>query len=269
MFYPTLIVVLLVGLNELYKELMVELTTTNTQKTQTKQYQDSSVDKFKVGDKEYKRTFIKSKQILEHNIYINHRYSFYANCPLSYTKNHKDQLDLQPDLSVCNEFAHRKNKKAFTLDWEHVMPASLYGQTLDCWTTAKTLAKNSRTYCAKMNPQYRAYESDLINLVPSIAEINRDRKNYKFSEIKDDENLYGDIDFEIDFKNKSVEPANYVKGDIARIAFYMKDRYGININNNDYEMFKRWDKLDPVSEWEREKNKYVLEIQGENNHYVR
>lgn len=225
---------------------------------------NQTLSKFKDNGKLYKRGFSRSKLILEHTIYINHRYAFYSNCKLSYLEN-----DLQPNLKYCKSFSHRKNKKAKGLDWEHVQPASRFGQTRECWKIAKKKNKSSRIYCAKHDPYYKLYETDLHNLVPSIAEINRDRSNFRFSEIRGHNRIFGKIDFSIDFKNKKVEPRNSIKGDIARISLYMNDEYNLNFSEIELSMYNKWSNLDPISSWERKKNEMVYKIQGNRNNFIK
>jgi endonuclease I len=67
-------------------------------------------------------------------------------------------------------------------------------------------------------PEFKQAHNDLMNLVPSIGEINGDRSNYKFSMIGSEERQYGACDFEI-YKNKKtnisvVEPSKNSRGDI-------------------------------------------------------
>ena len=59
-----------------------------------------------------------------------------------------------------------------------------------------------------------------------------------------------------------------IKGDIARIYFYMSDRYNINLSKQQRKMMEVWNKLDPIDEWEKLKNKRVLKLQGNGNKYI-
>jgi deoxyribonuclease-1 len=226
-------------------------------------HNNNNISKFKVNNKEYKRTFQRSKIILEHTIYINHLYSFYSNCKLTYINN-----DLQPNLKNCNKFTHRKNKKANGLDWEHVQPASRLGKQRNCWNLAKKKHKSPRVYCAKVDLLYREYETDLHNLVPSVAEINRDRSDFKFANIYGNNNIYGNIDFSINFKTRRIEPRNSIKGDVARISLYMNDKYKLGFSNSEINMYNKWSILDPISSWEKLKNDMVFNIQGNRNKFI-
>ena len=107
------------------------------------------------------------------------------------------------------------------------------------------------------------------NLVPSIGEVNGDRSNFKYGMIEGESRRYGACDFEIDFKAKRAEPAPTIRGDIARIYFYMRDRYQLNISRQQTQLFEAWSKDDPVDEWERIKNQKGMTIQGNANPYIK
>ncbi|WP_419901146.1 endonuclease [Kiloniella sp.] len=80
--------------------------------------------------------------------------------------------------------------------------------------------------------------------------------------------LYGRPDFEVNFKARKVEPRAEVRGDIARIYFYMADRYGLRLSKQDRQLFNAWSKSDPVSVWEREKARQIMILQGNINRFV-
>ena len=92
-----------------------------------------------------------------------------------------------------------------------------------------------------------------MNLVPAIGEINGNRSNYSFAMLEGEPRIYGACDFEVDFKARKVEPTPEVRGDIARIYWYMRDTYGLKISDKQQRLFEVWSKLDPVSEWETER----------------
>ena len=48
----------------------------------------------------------------------------------------------------------------------------------------------------------------------------------------------------------------------------MSDKYNINLSPQEHKMFEVWNKLDPVDEWERIKNKRVNKLQGNRNKYI-
>ena len=53
---------------------------------------------------------------------------------------------------------------------------------------------------------------------------------------------------------------NDIKGDIARAYLYMSKTYNINLSDQEKKLMEAWDRLDPISEWEIEKNKRIEKI---------
>jgi len=66
-------------------------------------------------------------------------------------------------------------------------------------------------------------QADLYNLQPVIGEVNGLRSNYQIGEIDGEVREFGKCDVEI--KNKKVEPAPKIRGDIARTYLYMEYAY--------------------------------------------
>jgi len=48
-----------------------------------------------------------------------------------------------------------------------------------------------------------------------------------------------------------------IRGDIARVAFYMRDTYGVTYSKRQASLFNEWDKQDAVSEDEVLLNKIL------------
>lgn len=96
-------------------------------------------------------------------------------------------------------------------------------------------------------------EADLHNLAPAIGEINGNRSNYSFAMLEGEPRVYGACDFEVGFKGRKAEPRAEIRGNIARIYWYMHDTYGLRISGKQQRLFEVWDKLGPVDEWEVER----------------
>ena len=200
-------------------------------------------------------TFASSKRQLS-VIYQNHPETFYCGCSIDYTN-----AKASPDLDSCFYKARKQVKRANRIEWEHVVPASILGGNLACWT------QGGRKACKK-DPVFSEMESDMHNLVPSIGEVNGDRSNRRFGYVANEPRAYGACDFEIDFGTDLVEPREEVRGDIARIWKYAQARYSVVLSSEENKMFDTWDRLDPVSRWECEKDKIVLRLQGNSNPFV-
>ena len=155
------------------------------------------------------------------------------------------------------------------------MPAHAFGQSFREWREGdpKCISSKGKSFkgrrCAeKMNHPYRYMQADMHNLVPAIGEVNGLRSNYSFTMIPGEERRFGSCDMEI--KNRKAEPPEKVRGDIARTYFYMDDAYpnrGI-ISKKNQKLFEAWNKLDPVDQWECERERHIRQIQGNENIFV-
>lgn len=210
------------------------------------------------------KSFSQAKRLLG-KLYKDHRQTFYCGC--SY--NNKKRIE----LNSCDYIPRKNKKRAKRLEWEHVVPAHQFGNSRRCWRENLCTKKNGKKYkgrrcCTKIDPVFKNMASDLHNLVPSIGEVNGDRSNFKYGMIVGEKRSYGACDIEIDFKARIVEPRPEVRGDIARIYFYMNKKYGLPLSKKQMKLFKVWNRSDPVDAWERKKNKLVMEIQGNVNEFV-
>ena len=201
-------------------------------------------------------SFSKSKRILA-EIYAEQPVSFYCGC--DYKKKGKKLI---PDLDSCGYDPRKNAKRAKRIEWEHVMPAWAFGHQLQCWQDG------GRKNCRK-SPNFKQMEADMHNLVPAVGEVNGDRSNYRFGMLEGENRAYGSCDVEIDFKARKAEPAPYLRGDIARTYFYMRDMYGVRLSKQQRRLFEAWAKQDPVDDWERKRNALIEERQGNRNPYVK
>ncbi len=141
------------------------------------------------------------------------------------------------------------------------MPAHNFGQHLKCWK------EGGRKACGK-DSTFKTMEADMHNLVPAIGEVNGDRSNYRYGANKPTIGMYGQCEVEVDFKAKRAYVKDDIKGDIARIYFYMSDKYNVNLSKQERQMMEAWSKQDPISEWEILKNERVRKLQGNGNPYI-
>lgn len=108
-------------------------------------------------------------------------------------------------------------------------------------------------------------QADLYNLQPAIGEVNGLRSNYQIGEIDGEVREFGKCDIEI--KNKKVEPASKIRGDIARTYLYMEQTYPqyVKFNQSIKKLIIKWDQDDPVDEWECKRANLISYIQGNTN----
>ncbi|GBC64129.1 endonuclease I [Desulfonema ishimotonii] len=223
------------------------------------------------GNVQYE-SFTKVKDLLLKKVYSDHRYTFYCGC--KFDKNKK---------VACKT---GKGKRATAIEWEHIVPASRFGQTFSSWKTYRSwgckvpavIRKILPIKCSKLSgrqnarrvsAEYRRMESDMYNLVPAIGYVNQKRSNYPYTVIPGEKRDFGRCDFEVE--NKTVEPMPGVRGNIARTYFYMNDAYpGRNIISPDEKkLFLKWAEDDPVDEWECKRGRRIERLQGNVNPFVK
>lgn len=203
-------------------------------------------------------SFSQSKLVLAQKIYKDHRLGFYSGC-----KFYAQQKLLVPDWKSCGYQARKNPERAKRIEWEHVVPAWVFGHQLQCWQ------QGGRANCRDNSAQFRQMEADMHNLVPAIGELNGDRSNFPYAMITGEPRTYGaKVNMEVDFKTRTAEPPDNVYGDIARINFYMRDRYKLNLSNQQLQLFTAWNNLDPVDTWEQQRNELIRQAQGNDNPYV-
>jgi len=104
--------------------------------------------------------------------------------------------------------------------------------------------------------------SDLHNLKPADAGENSSRGNKYYDNIT---------------TSSTYEPRDEVKGDVARILFYMMTMYSVldlvNTAPSVYEMallnvLLQWHELDPVDDFERNRNEVIYSYQKNRNPYI-
>ena len=179
------------------------------------------------------------------------------------------------EFSSCGYNPKKDNKRANRIEWEHVVPAYVFGIFFSEWTVGhpKCVKKNGKKYkgrrCAsKVNREFKRMEADMFNLFPAIGEVNGLRSNYPMTIIEGEERQFGKCDVEI--KRGKVEPRDEVRGEIARTYMYMDSVYpgkGI-ISNQNRSMFEEWNRSDPADEWECERARRIEKIQGNRNEIV-
>lgn len=212
-------------------------------------------------------SFSKSKKVLLKQIYFDNRNTFYCNNPYEIKLvSGKEKTLITEDSYIYkarNPFykSGKVNIRAKRVEWEHIMPAHNFGRHLQCW-------KNGGRKACKKDFIFKMMESDMHNLVPSIGELNANRSNYKYAAGKAKSFQYGNCNFEINFKEKRVLVSEEIKGDIARIYLYMSEKYKIRLSKKERKMMNYWNKIDPVSKWERIKNKRVEKLQGNLNSFI-
>jgi len=213
-------------------------------------------------------SFSKSKKILLKKIYLDNQITFYCSNPYKIVTVKGKQKALV--VNDRNYYTPRRqfyksgkvNIRAKRVEWEHVMPAHNFGKQLSCWKVG------GRKACRK-DKTFKTMEADMHNLVPAIGEVNGNRSNFRYGANKPNIGQYGQCNVQVDFRAKRAYVKDDIKGDIARIYFYMSDKYNVRLSKQERIMMQSWNNVDPVSQWEITKNKRVKKWQGNENLYIK
>lgn len=159
-------------------------------------------------------------------------------------------------LYCGTRFGSRKGRK---INVEHVFPMSWATRALQCGT---------RKRCRRKSPQFNRLEADLHNLYPSMTAINDARGSMRFGRLPGEIRHFGGCDFEVDERQRIVEPRKSVRGEIARAMFYMRDEYELTLYRKFGELLIRWHRQDPPNRLEIRRNDLIEKLQGTRNKYV-
>jgi len=198
-----------------------------------------------------------SAKTIASRIYAPEKQEFYCGCVIRWQGGKGI-----PDLKGCGYQIRKNGPRANRIEWEHVMPAQQFGSPLACWK------EGGRERCGKVDALFKQMEADLFNLKPAIGEVNGDRAHYRFSLLPTQAPQYGTCQVKVDFKSRLVEPRAEIRGDIARIHFYMADKYQIPLAKAQQQLFMAWHRQDPVDETERKLQQRIAQQMGHANDFV-
>ncbi|QCT95470.1 deoxyribonuclease I (plasmid) [Stutzerimonas degradans] len=165
-------------------------------------------------------------------------------------------------LDSCGYQIRALPERASRIEYEHIAPAWTLGHQRQCWQ------KGGRENCAATDPIFRAMEADAHNLTIVVGEVNADRAHYNFVPLSSTPYQYGSCRTRVDFKRRAAEPRDEAKGFVARVQFYMHDWYGLDMSRQQQQIFSAWDRMYPVSAWERERDMRIAKVMGHHNPYV-
>lgn len=200
--------------------------------------------------------FSEAKRLAQ-RIYSDENQTFYCGCPLRWQGGKGI-----PDLKACGYQVRKNGPRAQRIEWEHVVPAHQFGRELSCWQ------QGGREQCGRDDAEFKRMEADLFNLKPAIGEVNGDRANFAFAELPGVRTQHGACPIRIDFKRKLAEPRAEIRGDIARIYFYMADKYALELDHAQQQLLLKWHQADPVDERERQLHQRIAQQMGQPNYFV-
>lgn len=206
--------------------------------------------------------FREAKALMKTHVYLDQTESdegtFYCGCDWRW----KGRSGGRTELDTCQYTPRKQEKRAARTEWEHVVPAWVMGHQRQCWQ------EGGRSNCRKDDQIFKMMEADPHNLVVSIGEVNGDRSNFSFGMLEGEPRRYGACDVEIDFKQRVIEPRPEVRGQIARIYFYVFDRYNLRMSRKQERLLMAWNAQHPVTGWERLRDERISRIAGHHNPFI-
>lgn len=220
----------------------------------------------KLSGNETNNSFSQAKKLLSKVVYSSDdvRKTFYCDC--SYDTKNKIKSE------GCSYHDSKRGGRNSRVEWEHIVPAAAFGGMLTEWRSGhptcvdgKGKSFKGRNCASKVNKKFQYMQADMYNLVPAIGRINADRSNFSYGIISGEAREYGACDFEV--KNRTAEPRDAIRGDIARTYFYMDAAYPEFelVNSKNRALFEAWDKADPVDQWECKRGKLIESVQKNRN----
>jgi deoxyribonuclease-1 len=211
------------------------------------------------------KSFESAKKILYNEIYKGHDVTFYCGCDY-------DPKSKIVDWKSCGYIPRKNAERASRIEAEHVMPAHQFGNFRQCWREPKKVCAGKdvtgRQCCEAEDPVFETAHNDLHNLFPAVGEVNGDRSNFNWGMVEGNKREYGACPMEIDESIRRAEPPDNVKGNVARVMFYMEDTYGFKLSDQDRQLFTVWSKQDPPDAWEIERNQRIAAIEGKENRFI-
>ncbi|MEA3640339.1 MAG: endonuclease [Lamprobacter sp.] len=213
-------------------------------------------------------TFSAAKKLLYDKVYRRHRLTAYCDCSYNGRR--------QVNLRSCGLEGFASTERARRVEAEHVFPAAQFGNFRRCWRQpeayracreANGTLMSGRACCLKVDKTFLVAHNDLQNLIPAVGMINGDRRDYNWGMVPTGKR-YGACDIRIDAGSRRAQPPDALRGDIARIMFYMRDTYGFRLSWQDEQLFTAWNNLDPPDAWELKRQQRITRLQGMENAYV-
>ena len=154
--------------------------------------------------------------------------------------------------------AQRRTPDGRAVDIDHLYPISGMLRFLGC---------RSRLECREREPQrFGAMESDMHNLYPVWQPMVTYRNGRTFGEVPGEDHRFDDCDLE--WRNGVLEPRPIARGNVARAILYMQERYGLPVGPGELTTLRRWNRADPPSRQEQQRNDLIERLQGNRNPYV-
>ncbi|WBL25534.1 endonuclease [Zunongwangia sp. HGR-M22] len=116
------------------------------------------------------------------------------------------------------------------------------------------------TYPQSLFDREENIRGDLHHLRAADKEVNSLRSNYPYAEGSGEYKLIG---------TNSFYPGDEWKGDVARMILYLNVHYSLSFDQvGNLDLFLKWNREDPVSEFEMQRNNVIEAAQGNRNPFI-
>ena len=183
-------------------------------------------------------TNVSADQLLQRQIElvdIDHQRSFYCECEFDDAK--------QTNFARCNKHIQPKTRSK-DISWQKILTI----KPVD-------LVQPSKTKLSEIN-------NDLNIYLPLISKELVLPPGYRFGNAGASATP-GHCGLSINTKEQIVEPPDARKGDIARLLFYLHQRYGYKLNHKQINTLLTWQDLDPPGKWDADRNYWIKVAQGQ------
>jgi len=124
-----------------------------------------------------------------------------------------------------------------------------------------------RAQCrARPGGKFARMESDMHNLYPEAQELIAYRSGREFGIVDGEDWRFDDCD--IEWRNGVLEPRLLARGNIARAILYMRATYQLSVSDAMLDMLKSWNREDPPSKQEQDRNAAIEKLQGRRNPFI-
>ncbi|MCO4319995.1 endonuclease [Aliidiomarina quisquiliarum] len=207
------------------------------------------------------QTFDQTKSALLQHVYFDNQKTLYCGCDFQRRGRNGGTVDHDSCGYQLDGRRGDSETRAARIEFEHIVPISVITRGRPC---------GNRSECSRSDAQYRQIKADPFNISPAIGEVNALRSNYSFTELThiSFSESFGACDFKFDARQRLVEPADSVKGFIARTYMYVSWAYGMPLNEHEQLLFAKWHHEHPVTDWELTRHNRVAALQGWSNPYV-
>lgn len=123
-------------------------------------------------------SFISAKNALYSKVFNNSGQTLYCEC---------NWVDRKVDIGSCglqSYFTKKQRKRSLRTEVDHIIPASwmlkVNNKKRQCAVDSKNVNDSAREYCQKHDLDYRDAHNDLVNLYPTVGQINADKSSKPF-----------------------------------------------------------------------------------------